>query len=85
MPQKPVTSEQIKNRFLQLLNENVLNYSDELQIFEAIAKKYDMKTITNYGNSQTPKITYNGVLDRIKRKTVAYIEVDTVIFCANNL
>jgi hypothetical protein len=75
------TSTQIKDRFLQLLSENVLDYSDELQIFEAIAKKYNMQTITNYANSQNPKVSYNGVLDRINRKRCASFKIDKVVFC----
>ena len=79
MQQKAITSTDIKNRFLQLLSENKLDYFDELQIFEAIAKKYDMKTVTNYAKAEN--ISYNGVLDGLKRKHCASFQIDTVTFC----
>jgi hypothetical protein len=70
----------LKDKILQHINNSTMDISSELQIFEAILKKYDMKTITNYGNYQNPKLTYNGVLDRISRDKYAYFKIDKIIF-----
>jgi hypothetical protein len=69
----------LKCKILQHIENSTMDVSSELQIFEAIAKKYRMKTITNYGKAEN--ISYNGVLDRIKRKHCASFRIDTVTFC----
>ncbi len=73
--------ELLKNRIIEHIQKNTMDISSELQIFEVIAKKYQMKTITNYGNNQIPPISYNGVLDRIKNKRCASFQIDKIFFC----
>jgi hypothetical protein len=70
----------LKDKILQHINNSTMDIPSELQIFEAIAKKYDMKTITNYGNAQNPKLSYNGVLNRISRDKCASFKIDKIIF-----
>jgi hypothetical protein len=70
----------LKDKILQHIENSTMDISTELQIFEAIASKYKMKTITNYGKTQNPPLTYNGVLDRVNHKRCASFKIDKIIF-----
>ena len=73
------TSEEIKNRMLQILSENTMDVSNELQIFEAISNKYEFKTISDY--AKIKGLSYNGVLDGIKRDKIPSVIIGKTTFC----
>jgi hypothetical protein len=78
MPETQERIELLRDKILQHIENSTMTINCELQIFEAIAKKYDMKTITNYGKANNT--TYNGVLDKIKREICAPVQIDKITF-----
>ncbi len=71
---KAIKSEQIRDRFIELFNNGTLNYSDELQIFEAIIQRYKPMTITNFSNKVGK--SYNGVKLAILENRLPSKEID---------
>jgi hypothetical protein len=80
---KAVTSEDIRYRFIELFNNGSLNYSDELQIFEAMIERYKLMTISNY--ARFIKKDYNSVKFLIKNKNLAYMIIDNETFVITGL
>jgi hypothetical protein len=74
----PINSVKVKDRMVELINSNQLDMSCELQIFEAINKKYGFQTLSDYARSQ--KISYNGALNRIKSGKEQYVLIANQIF-----
>lgn len=73
------TSAQIKDRMIHLINSNELFMDDELQVFEAIFKKYDFRSIQGYADKKGK--TYPGVKDMIKRGKIGYFEQNDIKLC----
>ena len=74
----PTKSAKVKDRMIELINSNQLDMFCELQIFEAINKKYGFQTLSDYARSQ--EITYNGALNRIKSGKEQYVKIANQIF-----
>jgi|WetSurSiteA1Bulk_404760.scaffolds.fasta_scaffold141495_1 hypothetical protein len=70
----------LKNRIVQHIADNTMYIHQELEILKSLLQKYEFKTITNYGNAQDPKLTYNGVLYRLKNKKCTGILIDNIKF-----
>jgi hypothetical protein len=80
---KPATSKEITERFIQLFNDGRLNYSEELQIFEAMVKRYGLMTITNYA-AKVGK-SYNGIKIGIEAEKIPHLQIDNQTFIISNL
>lgn len=73
------TSAQIKDRMIHLINNNELLMDEELEVFEALFKKYDFRSIQGYADKNGK--TYQGVKDMIKRRKAGIIEINNIKLC----
>ena len=70
---KAITSKDITERFIQIVNENILNYSDELQIIEVLFKKYKPMTIADYAKLKGKE--YNSIKFLVNNFKLPFIEI----------
>lgn len=68
---RAIKSEDIKNRFIQLVNENTLDISDELQIIEVLINKYKPKSISNY--AKLKEKDYNSIKFLVNNDSLPFI------------
>ena len=76
-------SRKVTERMIELINQNKLNYSDDLSILKSLVQKYEVISIRDYANKQGK--SYNGILDMIKRDKVATIEISGKNYVINKL
>jgi hypothetical protein len=70
----------VKNRFIEIVNNNELFMNDELEILEHLFKKYNFKTLSDYAKDQ--KITYPGAKRRLEERRIMSINLGTITFVA---
>lgn len=71
-------SQKVTDRFLQLLEENKLFYSEELRILEVLLNRYCLLTISDYARKKN--LTPNGVKYLIDHEKIATIEINGHVF-----
>jgi enolase len=76
-------SEKIRNRFFELLNNNDIFTDHELQIIEALFKKFELISISDYAKRIDK--SYNGVQYMIKRCKIATIVISDQVFVINKM
>ena len=76
-------SQKVTERMIELINQNKLNYSDDLKILKLLVQKYEVISIQDFANKQGK--SYNGILDMIKRDKVATIEISGKTYVFNKL
>ena len=69
----PDLSDKVEQRMIELINTNQLDMCCELHIFQAIAEKYQFKTLSDYAKSEC--ISYNGALHRIRSGREQYFKI----------
>jgi len=74
----PKYSDKVSARFVDILNKNLLNYSDELKIIEVIFQKYKFETISDYAKSHDK--AYNTVKEKVEKGKIMYIKLGGIIF-----
>jgi len=74
-------SNKITERFVQLLIENDLDYSDELKIFSKIAEKYNLKYFPSYIKENN--LNYNTTNKKVEQGIIPSVEIDGITFILN--
>ena len=72
-------SGKVARRTKELISNNSLTMACELQIFEAIAAKYQFKTITHYAKANN--LSYNGVKHQLKEGKLQHITIAGITLC----
>ena len=87
MPQisenEPNYSAKVSKRAIELIEQNKLEYTHELQLIEVLFKKFELVTIQDYADKIGK--TYNGIQDKIKRNKLATIEISGKVFVLSRL
>jgi hypothetical protein len=71
---KLIESVDIKNRIIELINNNNLFINDELQIFEALINKYKPISISNCSNLLGKK--YNSIKYMVNHNSLPFISIN---------
>ena len=72
-------SSKVEARMLELISNNSLTMDCELHIFEAIAAKYQFKTLTDYASHEG--ISYNGAKLQLKEGRLQHINIAGKVLC----